>query len=215
MRSTEVRRATIAHVLLIHPPVAKACEPPGGIARLAGCLREHGVGCTILDANLEGQLALLGEVAGPASQIFDTWTNRARRRLAEHLARLRSPKLYGNQDRYRRCVNDINRLLERRGRQAGLSLSLADYQDPRYYPFKSADLLRAACEHESNPFHPWFGRRMEALVADSNPTVVGVSLNYLSQALCAFAMIGFIRERFPRLVIVLGGGLVTSWLNAT
>ena len=57
--------------------------------------------------------------------------------------------------------------------------------------------------------------RIEALVADSNPAVVGVSLNYLSQALCAFAMIGFIRERFPRLVIVLGGGLVTSWLKAT
>ena len=189
---------------MIHPPVAKACEPPGGIARLTGCLREHGVGCTVLDANLEGQLALLGEAAGPASQIkrppggiarlagclrehkcrvhrsgckpgrpvgsprrggrtrqseFDTWTNRARRRLPEHLARLRGPGLYGHMDRYRRCVNDINRLLERRGRQAGLSLSLADYQDPRYSPLKSADLLRAACEHESNPFHPWFVRQ--------------------------------------------------------
>jgi hypothetical protein len=201
--------------LLIHPPVAKACEPPGGIARLAGCLREHSVGCTVLDANLEGQLALLGEAAGAASQIFDTWTNRARRRLPEHLARLRSPGLYGHTDRYRRCVNDINRLLERQGRQAGLSLSLADYQDPRYSPLKSADLLRAACEHESNLFHHWFSRRIEALVADSNPAVAGVSLNYLSQALCAFAMIGFIRERFPGIVIVLGGGLVTSWLNTT
>jgi len=37
-------------------------------------------------------------------------------------------------------------------------------------------------------------------------------LNYLSQALCAFSMIGFIRAHFPRIVIVLGGGLVTSWL---
>jgi radical SAM superfamily enzyme YgiQ (UPF0313 family) len=107
----------------------------------------------------------------------------------------------------------VNRLLERRGRQAGLSLSLADYQDPRYSPLKSGDLLRAACEHESNPFHPWFSRRIEALVAESNPAVAGISLNYLSQALCAFAMIGFIREHYPRLVILLGGGLVTSWLK--
>jgi radical SAM superfamily enzyme YgiQ (UPF0313 family) len=100
-----------------------------------------------------------------------------------------------------------------RGRQAGLSLTLADYQDARYSPLHSGDLIRAAGDHESNPFYPWFSRRIEALVDGINPTVVGISLNYLSQALCAFAMIGFIRRRFPALVIVLGGGLVTSWLR--
>ena len=173
------------------------------------------MGCTVLDANLEGQLAFLEEAAGPAGQKFDIWTDRARRRLPEHLARLRSPGLYGHMDRYRRCVSDVNRLIAWRGRQAGLSLSLADYQDPRYSPLRSEDLLRAACEHESNPFHLWFSRRIEALVETNNPAVAGISLNYLSQALCAFAMIGFIREHFPRLVIVLGGGLVTSWLKAT
>jgi hypothetical protein len=198
---------------LIHPPVAKACEPPGGVARLAGCLREHGVGCTVLDASLEGQLHLLGAEAGQGSQNIDTWTNRARRRLPENLTRLKSPVLYGSVDRYRRCVNDVNRLLKRRGRQAGLSLTLADFQDPRYSPLKSADLLRAAREHESNPFCSWFSRRITALVDECNPVVAGISLNYLSQALCAFAMIGFIREHFPRLVIVLGGGLVTSWMK--
>jgi len=207
-----VRRRAIKHVLLIHPPVAKACEPPGGVARLAGCLREHGVGCTVLDANLEGQLNLLVEAGEETDRKFDTWTSRARRRLPEHLARLRSPELYGNQDRYRRCVNDVNRLLAWRGRQARLSLSLADYQDPRYSSLKSGDLLKAAREHEANPFHPWFARRITALIEKSYPAIVGISLNYLSQALCAFAMIGFIREHFPRLVIVLGGGLVTSWL---
>ncbi len=192
--------------------MAKACEPPGGVARLAGCLREHGVGCTVLDANLEGQLSLLGEAGQAAGRKVDTWTSRARRSLPDHLARLRSPELYGNQDRYRRCVNDVNRLMAWRGGQAGLSLSLADYQDPRYSPLKSGDLLEAAREHESNPFHPWFARRITALVEENHPAVAGISLNYLSQALCAFAMIGFIRARFPRIVIVLGGGLVTSWL---
>jgi len=192
--------------------VAKACEPPGGVARLAGCLREHGVGCTVLDANLEGQMNLLGEAGEQTGRKLDTWTSRARRRLPEHLARLRSPELYSNQDRYRRCVNDVNRLAAWRGRQAGLSLSLADYQDPRYSPLKSGDLLEAAREHASNPFHPWFARRIAALIEKSNPAIAGISLNYLSQALCAFAMIGFIRAHFPRIVIVLGGGLVTSWL---
>jgi len=167
----------------------------------------------VLDASLEGHLHLLEDAAGGDGQNFDTWTDRARRRLPEHLVRLRNPELYGSIDRYRRCVNDVNRLLERRGRQAGLALTLADYQDPRYSPLNSGDLLRAAGDHESNPFYPWFARRITALVDNNNPAVVGISLNYLSQALCALAMIGFIRHRFPGLVIVLGGGLVTSWLR--
>ena len=43
-------------MLLIFPPVAKPCEPPAGIAKLAGALKAHGVPCTVLDANLEGML---------------------------------------------------------------------------------------------------------------------------------------------------------------
>lgn len=124
-------------------------------------------------------------------------------------------KLYGNPDRYRRCVNDVNRLLARKGRGAGVSITLADYQDSRLSPLRSEDLLRAAREHESNPFVSVLAGRMEALVEEHAPDAVGVSLNYLSQALSAFAMIGLARDRFPRMVTVLGGGLVTSWLRQT
>lgn len=195
--------------------MAKACEPPGGIARLAGCLKAHGVGCTVLDANLEGQLRLLTEAAEPAGRNVDTWTARACRRLPEHLAALRGPELYGNADRYRRCVNDVNRLLARRGREAGVSLTLADCQDRRLSPLRTEDLLRAARDYGSNPFVPGLARRIEALVEETPPDVVGLSLNYLSQALGAFALIGFLRDRFPRIAVVLGGGLVTSWLGRT
>jgi radical SAM superfamily enzyme YgiQ (UPF0313 family) len=44
--------------------------------------------------------------------------------------------------------------------------------------------------------------------------MAGLSLNYLSQALTAFAIMGFIKRRFPSLTIVLGGGLVTSWMKS-
>jgi len=43
------------------------------------------------------------------------------------------------------------------------------------------------------------------------PEFVGFSVNYLSQALCAFAMLGFIKNINPQIKIVLGGSLVTSW----
>ena len=53
-------------MLLIYPPMAKPCEPPAGIARLAGALRGHRIPCTLLDANLEGQRFLLAGQLEPA-----------------------------------------------------------------------------------------------------------------------------------------------------
>ncbi len=43
--------------------------------------------------------------------------------------------------------------------------------------------------------------------------MAGLSLNYLSQAPTTFAMIGFLKKIAPDLPIVVGGGLVTSWLR--
>ncbi len=43
--------------------------------------------------------------------------------------------------------------------------------------------------------------------------MAGFSLNYLSQALCTFAMIGYIKKEFHDTKIVLGGGLVSSWMK--
>ena len=80
-------------------------------------------------------------------------------------------------------------------------------------PLKSRDLVRAAEDPGRNPFYPYFRERLGALVERKQPSVAGFSLNYLSQALCTFAMAGFIRKSFPRVKIVLGGGLVTSWMK--
>jgi radical SAM superfamily enzyme YgiQ (UPF0313 family) len=44
--------------------------------------------------------------------------------------------------------------------------------------------------------------------------MVGISLSYLSQALCTFALLGFLRANFPELTLILGGGLLTSWMSA-
>ena len=53
----------------------------------------------------------------------------------------------------------------------------------------------------------------ENFVEENTSNMVGFSLNYLSQALCAFAVIGFIKREFSGLKIVLGGGLVSSWMK--
>lgn len=196
-------------MLLIHPPAAKACEPPAGIARLAGAIRGHGLPCSLLDANLEGQLFLL---AAPAAS-KDTWSLRAGRNLQANLAALRTPELYQNPSRYRRAVADVNRMLEQTGRHQHLSLSLANYQEQRFSPLSSADLIQAAETPAANIFSPYFAARLPGLIEETRPALIGISLNYLSQATTTFAMLGFLKKRYPGLSIVLGGGLVTSWLR--
>jgi len=200
-------------ILLIHPPEAKACEAPGGPARLAGSLRRHGVACRIWDANLEGQLRLMEEGRSGAGNSTDTWTRRATKHFAKNLAALHSRGLYQNPDRYRRTVMDLNRLLATAAKPCGVRLSLADYEDERLSPIRSADLLQAAAEPQSNPFYPWYSRRLPEILKESPVSHAGFSLNFLSQALTAFAMIGFLRRAFPKIRIVIGGGLVTSWIR--
>ncbi|MCE5265411.1 MAG: radical SAM protein [Deltaproteobacteria bacterium] len=199
-------------ILFIHPPAVKACEPPAGVARLQGALRHHGVSCRVWDANLEGQLRLIGEDRSEA-EMADTWTRRATRHLPENLSALRSPDLYRNPDRYRRAVKDVNRLLAAAGEPCGVRLSLADYEDERLSPVRSGDLIQAAALPERNPFYRWFRTRLPEVMSETTVTHVGFSLNYLSQALTAFAMIGLLREMFPETPILLGGGLVTSWMR--
>ena len=48
---------------------------------------------------------------------------------------------------------------------------------------------------------------------ESEPGIIGFSVNFMSQALCAFAMAGFVRSRLPAVQIIFGGGLVTSWMH--
>ncbi len=202
-------------MLLIHPPVSLPGEAPPGIAKLAGVLRGHGIPCRLLDANLEGMLALLAQGRGGAAAVSDTWTRGAFRRLDESLAAVRDRRAGSRPDRYRRAVLDINRALAASGAgtAAAASVSLADYRDSRLAPVRSSDLLRAAERPADNPFHPYFAARLAALLDTEAPPAVGFSLNYLSQALCTFAMAGYVKRLHPRLPVILGGGLVTSWLR--
>jgi Radical SAM superfamily len=196
-------------MILIHPPVAKPCEPPGGIGKLYGALNIHGVKCRVFDANLEGLLHLLGN----PKAFSDTWGIRASRNLQNHLDLLKCRQGYRYTDRYKRAVSDLNHLLEVKAEPFGACLGLADYEDLKLSPVKSSDLIRSAEEPEKNPFYPFFRHRLLERLESEQASLVGFSLNYLSQALCTFAMIGLLRQECPEFKIVLGGGLVTSWMK--
>lgn len=196
-------------MLLIYPPVAKPGEPPAGIARLAGMLKVHGQPCTLLDANIEGLASLVERQRTPD----DTWSVRAERNLQQNLKSLQTISLFTNQDRYQRVVRDLNRVVEQSAPRSSLSLSLVNYQDNRCSPLRSSDLRQAAANYRENIYYPYFKQRLQQLFTARDFTCVGFSLTYLSQAVTTFAMIGFLRECFPEVEIILGGGLVTSWLR--
>ncbi|MBN1931729.1 MAG: radical SAM protein [Desulfobacterales bacterium] len=197
-------------LILIHPPVVKPSEPPPGIAKLAGALIHHNIPYGILDANLEGILSLL-KLPVPTN---DTWTKRASRHLPRTLRALTQWQAYENIGRYRSAVMDINRILQIAGRPLGMKVSLANYQHRNLSPIRSLDLLKAFENPHSNLFYPYFEKRLTRLFEKEKPSLVGFSLNFLSQALCTFAMIGFIRQISPGLKIILGGGLITSWIKS-
>jgi radical SAM superfamily enzyme YgiQ (UPF0313 family) len=162
-----------------------------------------------MDANLEGLLSLLE--TPPVS--LDTWTSRALRHLPGHLDSLKSWGAYRNEDRYRRAIKDLNRLLKWAACSNSVRLSLANYEHEPLSPARSRDLFRAAENPEDNPFYPYFKKRLIELLRNEPPSLIGFSLNYLSQALCTFAMIGFLKQEWPGIQLILGGGLVTSWMR--
>lgn len=197
-------------IILIHPPIAKPSEPPAGLARLSACLSANFVEHRIIDANLEGMLYLMRDACFQIQA--KRFSLRACKNLEQNLAALQNLCVFGNKSRYSRAVSELNHVLNLAGKAGGCQLSLSDYADARLFPVRSADLLRAAENPEKNPFYGWFSRRLLAVLAKS-PDYIGFSLNFLSQALCALAMIGFIKKNSPGQKIILGGSLISSWAH--
>lgn len=199
----------MSRVLLIHPPVAKPGEPPAGIARLKGFLEHHGVSVSLIDANLEGLFFLLDR---PVSA-NDRWTFHAVRNRNRHVSELHNGDVFKSNHHYNRIVRDLNRLIQYHGRSGHYQLGLADCTHDDYSPLKSEDLIRCAEQFDTNPFYPYFKNELLNRIEEASPELIGLSVNFLSQALCAFALMGFLRNYFPRATLVLGGGLVTSWMR--
>jgi hypothetical protein len=196
-------------IVFINPPVAKPSEPPAGIARLAGFLRHNAMDCWVIDANIGGLEFLLNRPV-PAE---DTWTRRAVKNRSRHLSVLRARSGYTVFDRYKRAVADIGRVLEKTEPNQRVKIELANYQDRDLSPVRSRDLLKAAARPEANPFYDYYKEAILPVVMDPAIAAVGISLGFLSQALCGFALIGLLKRERPDLDIILGGGLITSWMR--
>ncbi len=199
-------------MLLISPPASRICEAYPALARLGGALKAHNVPFRILDGNLEGLLHLINS----ESSNNDTWTRRAVRGRNHSLKILTSTEGYNNFETYKSHIKRLNRLLETSKLNNGNNITLSNFSTPLLSPLKSEDLKYSADHFNKNPFYSWFSECMPQILnkmesIGHNVKFIGLSVTFLSQALTAFAMAGFIRKLRPDIQIVWGGGLITSW----
>lgn len=196
-------------MLLIYPPISKPCEPPIGIARLAGALYANNTRFDVIDANIEGIYWLIQNTPS----LGDRWTMRATKNLDVNIASIKNGHAFKNMARYKKAVYEINRLLLVSQPGQAIKITLTDYEDKALSPVNSHDLIYAACNFEKNPFYVYFSHRLKNILEKKDYKTIGISINYLSQALCGFSIIGFLRHNYPHIRIVIGGSLITSWMG--
>jgi radical SAM superfamily enzyme YgiQ (UPF0313 family) len=196
-------------MLLIFPPVAKPCEPPAGAALLSSALKEQGLPCAVYDANIEGLLYLIHSKIVPV----DSWSRRALKNRETIINDLKDNKLYDNMDRYHQKVYDLNKLLSISVNVKRFKVTLSDYSDLKLSSVNSSDLLKSAKLYQENPFYDFFEDKIRLQIQNSDSQYIGVSLCYLNQALVSFALAGWIKDNFKDKKIVMGGGLVSSWMS--
>ncbi|MCK5146980.1 radical SAM protein [bacterium] len=188
--------------MLIHPPVAKPSEPPPGIPALLGSLDSD---IPAIDANLQGLIYLIKhnpQDDGP--QALRIWSQRN-----NNIMQLRNGSAFKSIDHYNRIISEIERVLAS-GHAA--KVGLADYIDARANPISSTDLLAEAENPENNAFHDYYIDELLPEIERYAPAWIGLSINFISQALPAFALIGLVKSRWPHIKLIIGGGLITSWM---
>lgn len=196
-------------MILIFPPVAKPCEPPAGVALLSAALKESHIPCSVVDANAEGLLYLIRSVEKPV----DSWSKRALKNRESIISDLKNPKLYTNMDRYHQRVYDLNKLLSISVDNDRFRMTLSDYADSRLSSVNSEDLLKSAADFHENPFFEYFENKLKPRIKRDKTGYIGISLCYLNQALVSFSLAGWIKSNFPEKRLVMGGGLISSWMS--
>jgi hypothetical protein len=204
-------------LLLIHPPAAKAGEPPLGVAVLQAYLRARGVTVGVFDANRDAYHYLLHPrtLATVVSRDLSTRLQRALRHADGALHLLGSPDAVASPARYATAVRYLNDALSLYGGSAGGErLTLGDYRHGQLSEFSLPDLEKLASGQARTLFHDYFHDSLLVALAPHKPSLLALSINYRHQVLPAFELAGLLRKRFPGVPLVAGGGMISSWGDA-
>jgi hypothetical protein len=204
-------------LLLIHPPAARAAEPPLGTALLLSHLRREGATAEAIDANLEAHLYLLdgGRLAAAAGPAPTTAFHRAMKSVPEALSYLRSPEAGRSFSRYTAAARRLNTALSAyRGVGERERWTLGDYVHADLSEFSPRDLALVASGKAGTVFSGYFGDALLPRVERMRPRGVAISMNYRHQVLPAFELAGMLRRHLPGVPVYGGGGMFTSWRSS-
>jgi hypothetical protein len=201
-------------LLLIHPPAARAAEPPLGTAVLLSHLRRGGATAEAIDANLEAHLYLLDadRLTAAAGSAPATALHRAGKNVPRSLSFLRSPDAGRSFSRYATAARHLNTALSAyRGASARERWTLGDYVHGALSEFSPPDLSHAASGKAGTIFSGYFRDALLPRVVRMRPRGVALSVNYRHQVLPAFELAGLLRRRLPGVPVYGGGGMFASW----
>lgn len=221
--------------LLVFPPAAEAAHAPLGIASLAGFLRAHGEEVRQLDLNLLSYYYLLSDTN--LARCGRTLQERVRRfeaqdcllpkeaeeyrrlvkaslsetflseSVASSLAKLKIEETYANRSKYMEAASVIWR---------GMEFVSAAHHPAKWSPVdfctsheptRSSEVLRAASDRSQNIFLPFFESLLPG-IADAEPSVVGISINYHSQLIPGITLASLLHGFLKDAYVVVGGSLI-------
>lgn len=200
-------------LLLLHPPAAKAAEPPLGTAILLGHLRQAGFAVAALDANLDAFLHLLDpqQLALAAGSAPPAALRRAMGNAPRALQLLRSAAAGDSFARYSAAVHHLNQALQAYSGQGPERLTLGDYSHAGLSEFSPEDLERLTAGSVSTLFAGYFRSVLLPRITALAPRFLAISVNYRHQILPAFELAGLLRRALPELRLVGGGGIFSAW----
>ena len=220
-------------VVLITPPIFKACEPLLGIATLKAWLQLHDVECHCIDANVEAQDWLLTterveaawqtvserpDLPSRVQSVVRSWPS-LRHRLDAIKQSLRTPYGYADQNRHRTAVTSLNRAVglvsaaQDPDQGHPVVASLTDYLDSRRCDMESASIAAAAAAPEQNLFFEYYRDVLIPRLHTLKPTVIGLSFIFRNQLLCGVVLARMLKDAFPEAHVTLGGELVSAWVE--
>ncbi len=124
----------------------------------------------------------------------------------------KSPSALRSFSNYVSLVKHLERVLWLRSEGVGAPrISFTNFKHPILSPLRTRDLLKMAENSDLGPVGERIMDRAISEVKAVGPHWVGLSVQFLGQALPAMAIAGALKRNLPHLRIAMGGGLVTSW----
>jgi len=211
-------------IMLITLPFFNPAEPPGQLALLKSLWQQEQPECTVIafDANIDflnyvlrgdylrERLAAFSATKPSARQL--TRARRACLQIERAQAALGSAEGYRSLGRYLafvNCLNDALRLVF--ATHPELAISLSNF---RLLPFAAVDLannLRFASQSPYPPFDDWCTGRLFPKIEQHRPEIIAFSLTYLSQLFPTLLVAARLKARFPKIVRIIGGGLINCY----